>query len=127
MRLIIVNDRSFFEPDLTDDRHGSDWRGGDSRGGDCRGAVFPHGLATALTRDDFPDKLFVSSARGPAQRALAERGTVDFDAGDRRFRVRMVASPEAAYRAFYDVAANDLLWLMHHGRWQHEVGPAEVD
>jgi trehalose 6-phosphate synthase len=112
MRLIIVNDRSFFEPD---------------RGEESRGAVFPHGLATALTRDDFPDKLFVSSARGPAQRALAARGTVDFHAGDRRFRVRLVASPEAAYRAFYDVAANDLLWLVHHGRRPHDVEPAEAD
>jgi trehalose 6-phosphate synthase len=112
MRLIIVNDRSFFEPDS---------------GAESRGAVFPHGLATALTRDDFPDKLFVSSARGPAQRAMGARGTVDFHAGDRRFRVRLVASPEAAYRAFYDVAANDLLWLVHHGRWPHDAGPAEVD
>jgi trehalose 6-phosphate synthase len=111
MRLIIVNDRSFFEPDVDDD---------------SRGIVFPHGLATALTRDDFPDKLFVSSARGPAQRAMAARGTVDFNAGDRRFRVRLVASPEAAYRAFYDVAANDLLWLVHHGRWPRDAGPAEV-
>lgn len=105
MRLIIVNDRSFFEPG---------------------GVVDPGGLATALTRDDFPDKLFLSSARGPAQRAMAARGTVNFDAGDRRFRVRLVASPEAAYRAFYDVAANDLLWLLHHGRWPRDVGPAEV-
>ena len=88
MRLIIVNDRSFFEPD-----------GGD----DTRGVVAPHGLDTALTREDFPDKLFMSSARGPAQRAMAARGVVDFHAGDRRFRVRLVASPEAAYRAFYDV------------------------
>ena len=111
MRLIIVNDRSFFEPDSDDD---------------SRGVVFPHGLATALTRDDFPDKLFVCSARGPAQRAMAARGTVDFQAEERRFRVRLAASPEAAYRAFYDVAANDLLWLVHHGRWQHDVGPAEV-
>jgi trehalose 6-phosphate synthase len=105
MRLIIVNDRSFFEPG---------------------GVVDPGGLATALTRDDFPDKLFLSSARGPAQRAMAARGTVDFDAGDRRFLVRLVASPEAAYRAFYDVAANDLLWLLHHGRWPGDVGPAEA-
>ena len=112
MRLIIVNDRSFFEPDV---------------GEESRGAVFPHGLATALTRDDFPDKLFVSSARGPAQRALAALGTVDFHAGNRRFRVRLVASPEAAYRAFYDVAANDLLWLVHHGRWQEDIGRPEVD
>lgn len=111
MRLIIVNDRSFFEP---------------SDGDGCHGAVFPHGLATALTGDDFPDKLFVSSARGPAQRAMAARGTVHFHAGDRRFRVRLVASPEAAYRAFYDVAANDLLWLAHHGRWPHDAGPAEA-
>jgi trehalose 6-phosphate synthase len=111
MRLIIVNDRSFFEPDGDD---GS------------RGSVDDGGLATSLTSDDFPDKLFVSSARGPVQRALAARGTVDFDAGDRRFRVRLVASPEAAYRAFYDVAANDLLWLLHHGRWRRDVGPAEI-
>jgi trehalose 6-phosphate synthase len=111
MRLIIVNDRSFFEPDDDDD---------------SRGVVSPHGLTTALTCDDFPDKLFLSSARGPAQRAMAARGVVDFRAGDRRFRVRLVASPEAAYRAFYDVAANDLLWLLHHGRWPGDVGPAEV-
>ena len=48
MRLIIVNDRSFFEPDGDD---GS------------RGSVDDGGLATSLTSDDFPDKLFVSSAR----------------------------------------------------------------
>ena len=111
MRLIIVNDRSFFESDSDD---GS------------RGVVAPHGLDIALTCDDFPDKLFMSSARGPVQRAMAARGAVDFRAGDRRFRVRLVASPEAAYRAFYDVAANDLLWLLHHGRWRGDVGPAEV-
>lgn len=111
MRLIIVNDRSFFEPDGEED---------------SRGVISPHGLDTALTRDDFPDKLFLSSARGPVQRAIAARGPVDFHVGDRRFRVRLVASPEAAYRAFYDVAANDLLWLLHHGRWPGHVGPAEV-
>ena len=122
MRLIIVNDRSFFEPG------GGEPGGGEpGDGGPVRGAVDPGGLATALTRDDFPDKLFLSSARGPEQRALAARGAVDFDAGDRRFRVRLVASPEAAYRVFYDVAANDLLWLLHHGRWDREAGPAEVD
>lgn len=112
MRLIIVNDRSFFEPD---GEEGS------------RGVISPHGLDTALTRDDFPDKLFLSSARGPAQRAAAANGTADFHVGNRRFRVRLVASPEAAYRAFYDVAANDLLWLLHHGCWPGDVGSAEVD
>jgi trehalose 6-phosphate synthase len=111
MRLIIVNDRSFFEPDGDDD---------------SRGVVAPHGLDAALTCDGFPDTLFLSSARGPAQRAMAARGVVDFRAGDRRFRVRLVLSPEAAYRAFYDVAANSLLWLLHHGRWPGDVGPAEV-
>lgn len=109
MRLIIVNDRSFFEPDGDDP---------------ASGVVSPHGLDTALTCDDFPDKLFLSSARGPAQRVLAARGVTDFRAGDRRFRIRLVASPEAAYRAFYDVAANDLLWLLHHGRWPGDVGQA---
>ena len=111
MRLIIVNDRSFFEPDGDD---GS------------RGVVDTHGLSTALTCDDFPDKLFLSSARGSVQRAMAARGVVDFRAGDRRFRLRLVASPEAAYRSFYDVAANDLLWLLHHGRWRGDIGPAET-
>lgn len=111
MRLIIVNDRSFFEPDGDDP---------------ASGTVSPHGLDTALTCDDFPDKLFLSSARGPAQRGLAARGVTDFRAGDRRFRVRLVASPERAYRAFYDVAANDLLWLLHHGLWPGDIGSAEV-
>lgn len=111
LRLIIVNDRSFFEP-------------GD--GETFRGTLDDGGLATALTCDDFPDKLFLSSARGPAQRALARRGAADFEAGNRRFRVRLVASPEGAYRAFYDVVANDLLWLLHHGRWRHEFGAAET-
>ena len=111
MRLIIVNDRSFFEPDGDDD---------------SRGVVAPHGLDAALTCAGFPDTLFLSSARGPAQRAMAARGPVDLRVGDRRFRVRLVASPEAAYRAFYDVAANDLLWMLHHGRWPGDVGPAEV-
>jgi trehalose 6-phosphate synthase len=111
VRLIIVNDRSFFEPEGDDG---------------CRGVVASHGLDAALTCDDFPDKLFLSSARGPVQRAMATRGVVDFRAGDRRFRVRLVASPEAAYRAFYDVAANDLLWMLHHGRWRGDIGPAEV-
>src|ERR1700749_3250221 len=111
MRLIIVNDRSFFEPDGDDD---------------SRGVVASHGLDAALTCDGFPDTLFLSSARGPAQRAMAAHGVVDFRAGDRRFRVRLGVSPEAAYRAFYDVAANSLLWLLHHGRWPGDVGPAEV-
>jgi len=119
MRLIIVNDRSFFEPTAPSGA-------GPAGFGTVRGSVDPGGLATALTQPDFADKLFVSSARGPEQKAMAANGAMTFDADDRHFRVRMVDQPHREYRKFYDVAANRLLWYLHHGR-PPGVGPAEID
>ncbi|HEX6755490.1 MAG TPA: trehalose-6-phosphate synthase [Mycobacteriales bacterium] len=116
MRLIVVNDRCFLDPAP---RTG----GGD---GPVRGELDPGGLATALTREDLP-KLFVSSARTPAQAELGARGGVAVVTPDGEFRVRLVRTDEAAYRAFYDVAANRLLWLVHHGCWpRSDVDAADV-
>lgn len=114
MRLIVVNDRCFVDP-LPPEPDGL-----------VRGDLDTGGLATALTRDDLP-KLFVSSARTAAQAELGARGGVDVATPDGTFRVRLVRTDEAAYRAFYDVAANRLLWLVHHGCWPRStVDPADV-
>ncbi len=122
MRLIVVNDRSFVEPVLDPD--GAPRRDPD---GVVRGRLDPGGLATALTRPDLP-KLFVGSVRSAAQQALGQPGGVPVDTGDRRFRVRLVRTDPAAYRSFYDVAANRLLWLLHHGCWPDSgVGAADLD
>lgn len=111
MRLIVVNDRSFVDPVV--DASGALVR---DRSGQVRGELDPGGLATALTEPGLP-ALFVSSVRTPAQGALAVRGGVPVDTGGAVLRVRLVPTEPAAYRLFYDVAANRLLWLLHHGCW----------
>ncbi len=120
MRLIVVNDRSFVEPVA-----GPDGVSYADASGALRGRLDPGGLATSLTGDDFP-KLFVGSVRTPAQQVLARPGGVPVDVGGRRLLVRLVPSEPTAYRQFYDVAANRLLWLLHHGCWPH-AGVGRVD
>lgn len=107
MRLIVVNDRCFVDPEPA---------GPDG----VRGTLDTGGLAWALTRTDRP-ALFVSSARTPEQAALSARGGVDVTTPDGTFRVRLVRTDETAYRAFYDVAANRMLWLAHHGAWERST------
>ena len=121
MRLIVVNDRSFVEL-----LAGPGGLPSPDASGAVPGRLDPGGLAAALTGDDLP-KLFVGSVRTPAQQVLARPGGVPVDVGGRRLLVRLVPSEPTAYRQFYDVAANRLLWLLHHGCWPSAgVGSAEL-
>lgn len=121
MRLIVVNDRCFVDPLV-----GPDGALVRSTPDTVRGELDPGGLATALTRADLP-KLFVSSVRSAAQAGLAVRGGVPVATADGTVRVRLVHTDETAYRAFYDVAANRLLWLLHHGCWpRSDVDTADL-
>ena len=117
MRLIVVNDRSFVDPVV--DAGGAPVRG---ESGLPSAELDPGGLATALTAPGLPAR-FVSSVRTPAQAALAVRGGVRVDTGGAVLDVRLVPTDPAAYRRFYDVAANRLLWLVHHDCWPR----ADVD
>ncbi len=115
VRLIVVNDRSLIDPVV--DGEGALVSG---PGGTVRGVLDPGGLASALTRPGLP-ALFVSSVRTPGQAALAVRGGVPVDTGGTVLRVRLVPTDPAAYRRFDDVAANRMLWLLHHGCWNRST------
>ncbi|SCL20763.1 trehalose 6-phosphate synthase [Micromonospora pallida] len=122
MRVIIVNDRSFVDPAL--DADGRLVRGPD---GLVRGAVDRHGLTTALTASG-ASAMFVSSVRTPGQAQLTARGGTEVDTGAARLRVRLVHTDPVAYRRHYDVAANRLLWLLHHGCWPRpDVNGTDLD
>jgi len=122
VRLIVVNDRSFVDPVV--DAGGAPVRG---ESGLPSAELDQGGLATALTEPGM-QALFVSSVRTPEQAALAVRGGVAVDTGGAVLRVRLVPTDPAAYRRFYDVAANRLLWLLHHDCWPRpDVDRADLD
>lgn len=67
---------------------------------------------------------WVASAMSEEERELARRGPVDERAADgSAYRLRLVAVDPAAYRLFYDVVANPVLWFVQHGLWDLKLEP----
>ena len=56
---------------------------------------------------------WVAGALSDADRAAAERGTIEADG----FNVCLLALDADEYRAYYDVISNATLWFLHHGLW----------
>jgi len=98
-------------------------RGADGSLTTVRGAG---GLVTALRPlVDHGDVTWVASAMGDVERELAAAGPRDErSASGTPFRLTLVAHDPEAYRLFYGVVANPVLWFVQHGLWdlKHDPG-----
>lgn len=83
------------------------------------------GLVTALAPlVSRHDVTWVASAMSAAERQLAAQGRIEETAQDGSgYRLRLVAVPPEAYRLYYDVVANPVLWFVQHGLWQRILEP----
>ena len=81
------------------------------------------GLVTALRPlVDRGDVSWVASAMGETEQELAAAGTRDErSAAGTPFRLRLVSHDPEAYRLFYGVVANPVLWFVQHGLWDLSV------
>ena len=77
------------------------------------------GLVTALAPlVSHHDVTWIASAITPEDREVAEAGPQEETAADgARYRLRLVAHPQASYDLFYNVVANPVLWFLQHGLW----------
>ena len=83
------------------------------------------GLVTALRPlVDRHDVTWIASAMGDVERSLALEGPRDerSEAGS-AFRLRLVAHDPDAYRQFYGVLANPVLWFVQHRLWDLKQDP----
>lgn len=72
------------------------------------------GVVTALTAvQRYVPVTWVASALTAGDRAVAARGNVPVAAN--HLRLRFVVSPERAFRLFYSVMSNPILWFLQHG------------
>jgi trehalose 6-phosphate synthase len=83
------------------------------------------GLVTALRPlVDRHDVTWIASAMGDVERSLALDGERDERSGaGSPFRLRLVAHDPEAYRRFYGVMANPVLWFVQHGLWDLKRDP----
>ncbi len=77
------------------------------------------GLVTALRPlVDRHDVTWVASAMSDADRAVAAEGPrLEQSEAGSAFRLRLVPHDPEAYRLFYTVLANPVLWFVQHGLW----------
>lgn len=83
------------------------------------------GLVAALSPlVDRHDVAWVASAMGDTEREVALEGPREerSEAGS-SFRLRLVAHDPEAYRLFYTVLANPVLWFVQHGLWDLKHDP----
>ena len=84
------------------------------------------GLVTALRPlVEHGDVTWVASAMGEVERGLAAAGGREArSAAGTPFRLRLVTHEPEAYRLFYGVVANPVLWFVQHGLWdlKHDPG-----
>lgn len=72
------------------------------------------GVVTALTAvQRYVPVTWVAGALTPGDRAVAHQGDVPQDDGE--LRLRFVVTPERAFRLFYSVLSNPVLWFLQHG------------
>ena len=83
------------------------------------------GLVTALAPlVSRHDVTWIASAMSEEERRIAAAGPLDETAaGGARYRLRLVAHDPDAYRLFYDVVANPVLWFVQHGLWDCMLDP----
>jgi trehalose 6-phosphate synthase len=83
------------------------------------------GLVTALRPlVDRLDVTWIASAMTDAERDVAADGVrVERSAAGSPFRFRLVVHDPDAYRLFYGVVANPVLWFVQHGLWELKHDP----
>jgi trehalose 6-phosphate synthase len=83
------------------------------------------GLVTALRPlVDRLDVTWVASAMTDVERDVAASGArAERSAAGSPFRLRLVAHDPDAYRLFYGVVANPVLWFVQHGLWDLKRDP----
>ncbi len=83
------------------------------------------GLVTALRPlVDHGDVTWVASAMDDVERELAAAGARDeLSAAGTPFRLRLVSHDPEAYRLFYGVVSNPVLWFVQHGLWSLKHDP----
>jgi trehalose 6-phosphate synthase len=83
------------------------------------------GLVTALRPlVDRHDVTWIASAMGDVERSIALDGPRDErSAAGSPFRLRLVAHDHEAYRQFYGVLANPVLWFVQHRLWDLKHDP----
>ena len=83
------------------------------------------GLVTALRPlVERGDVTWVASAMGEVERELAAGGArEERSAAGTPFRLRFVAHEPEAYRQFYGVVANPVLWFVQHRLWELKQDP----
>jgi trehalose 6-phosphate synthase len=83
------------------------------------------GLVAALRPlVDRLDVTWVASAMSDEERDAAPMGTrIERSAAGSPFRLRLVAHDPDAYRLFYGVIANPVLWFVQHGLWDLKRDP----
>jgi trehalose 6-phosphate synthase len=83
------------------------------------------GLVTALAPIvSRHDVTWIASAVSEEERAMARTGPVEQLAADgSAYRLRLVSVDPVAYRLFYDVVANPVLWFVQHGLWELLLDP----
>jgi trehalose 6-phosphate synthase len=85
------------------------------------------GVATALgalTR--YVDFTWVASAMGEADRAAAAAangGSIRSPLRGHRLNLRYVVAPEGAYRKYYNIFCNPVLWFLQHYMWSSPYTP----
>mgnify|MGYP000285874628 CR=1 FL=1 len=84
------------------------------------------GLVTALAPlVSRHDVTWVASAMSDEERRIADAGAVEETAADgSRYRLHLVRVAAEAFRLFYDVVANPVLWFVQHGLWERLLDPA---
>jgi trehalose 6-phosphate synthase len=87
--------------------------------GELEAARGAGGLVAALVPlADRHDVAWVASAMGDADRDVARLGPRDVRSeSGAAIRLRLVAHDAQAYRLFYTVVANPVLWFVQHGLW----------
>jgi trehalose 6-phosphate synthase len=66
---------------------------------------------------------WVACARTAAERERAAAGAVEVPGGDRPFHLHYVTPEPDAYRRYYSVIANPLLWFLQHYLWNLAYQP----
>ena len=82
------------------------------------------GLVTALRPlVSHHDVTWIASAISDEDRSLAGAAVDELGRDGAPYRLRLVAHEEHAYRSFYDVVANPMLWFVHHSLWNLPYTP----
>jgi trehalose 6-phosphate synthase len=82
------------------------------------------GLVTALRPlVSHHDVTWIASAISEEDRRLAGRAMDETGREGAPYRLRLVAHEEGAYRLYYDVVANPMLWFVHHSLWNLPYTP----